>query len=271
MNNELIRTIKSIPPLPDNITDLEEFKKLNNEDVDTLTEIINRDPLMTATVLRVANSTMFGFRSEIETVNKAINLLGINFTISIAIGSAIQNSVKSNLSAYGVTNEDFLFSSMLATKLVNSWVASIDNNLLKDLVLPAFLQDIGKFVISQVIQNKKLTNDFLKRLSEIHDLSKIEIEFVGYSTSRITANIFKHWSLSHKLILPIAFVENIENCPETFLKQSQILHIIKILTTVTEPLSENMIELASQKALEYGFDVENLKFCVNAIKKKIEI
>ena len=271
MNNELIKTIKSIPPLPDNITDLEEFKKLNNEDVEALTNIINRDPLMAATILRVANSSMFGFRSEIDTISKAINLLGINFTISIAIGSAIQNSVKSNLSAYDSTNEDFLFCSMLATKLVNSWVASFEPELLKDLILPAFLQDIGKFIISQVIQEKNLTENFIKEIKKNHDLSVVEQAFVGHSTSRISANIFKHWSLSHNLILPIAFADNTEVCPEAFLKQAQILHIIKILTNITQPLSDEMVELAKTKAQEYGFDVDNLEFCVKSLKRKIEL
>lgn len=271
MNNELIKTIKSIPPLPDNITDLEEFKRLNNEDVNALTEIINKDPLMTATILRVANSSMFGFRSEIDTVSKAINLLGINFTISIAIGSAIQNSVKSNLNAYGVTNDDFLFSSMLATKLVNSWVAQTDPELMKDLVLPAFLQEIGKFIISEVIQKKGLTDKFKSEIYKQHNLSVVEEAFVGYPTSRITANVFKHWSLSHNLILPIAFTEYIDACPQTYLKQSQILHIIKILTNVTEPLSDNMVDMALKKAKLYGFDSNLLSFCIKSLKKKVNI
>ncbi len=271
MNNELIKTIKSIPPLPDNITDLEEFKRLNNEDEVTLINIISRDPLMTATILKVANSSLFGFRSEIDTISKAVNLLGINFTISIAIGTVIQNSIKSNLNAYNVTNDDFMLSALISTKLVNSWVATIEPTLLKDLVLPAFLQDIGKYIISQVIQSKKLTTQFQEEIKNKHDLSIVEEAFVGYSTSRITANIFKHWSLSHNLIFSIAYTENIDACPKDFLKQAQILHIIKILTNVTEPLSENMITLASKKALEYGFDVDNLILCINSIKRKLDL
>ena len=52
---------------------------------------------------------MFGFRGKIETLDRAINLLGTNFAICVAIGSAMQKNINGNLLAYAVTNDDFIF------------------------------------------------------------------------------------------------------------------------------------------------------------------
>ena len=71
--------------------------------------------------------------------------------------------------------------------------------------------------------------EFLKELEETKDTSFCEEKYTGYSCARITANIFKNWELSHNLIFPIAFAEDIENCHQPFKQKAQILEIIKIL------------------------------------------
>ena len=120
MKKQIIHEINTLPPLPTNVIELNEFRNHDDIDIDKLMEIIKKDPLIVANILKVSNSSMFGFRSKIETLSRAINLLGIKFTISIAIGSAIQNTIKSNLLAYAVSNEDFIFKSILSKRLYTS-------------------------------------------------------------------------------------------------------------------------------------------------------
>ena len=141
MKKKLIKEINSLPPLPNSVIELDEFRKLDSVNTDKLVEIIKKDPVIVANILKVANSSIFGFRSKVETLSRAINLLGIRFTISIAIGAAISETIKSNLLAYAVTNDDFLYTSSLASNIVNVWVSNIDFDLKNDLLLPAFLQD----------------------------------------------------------------------------------------------------------------------------------
>ncbi|MDZ7817979.1 MAG: HDOD domain-containing protein [Aliarcobacter sp.] len=113
MKKDLIEEINSLPSLPASVIELEKYKNIESTNISKLLSIIEEDPLMVVTILKIANSSMFGFKFKIETLSKAINLLGTNFTISIAIGCAIQNTVNSNLLAYAVKNEDFIFTSAL--------------------------------------------------------------------------------------------------------------------------------------------------------------
>lgn len=270
MKKKILHEINSLPPLPNSVFELENFRKLDITNTDELVKIINKDPLIVANILKIANSSMFGFKSKVETLSRAINLLGIKFTISIAIGSAIQENVKSNLAAYAVTNNDFIFSCSLASNLINTWVGKIDFDLKNDLLLPAFLQEVGKFVISQVIQDEKKTEEFLLELEETKNTSLCEEKFVGFSCARITANIFKNWNLSHNIIFPIAFAEDLQNCPESFKEKAKILQIIKILCDIRYPMSDFNVDKALKKVVEYNFDVEDFLNSIDVINATIK-
>lgn len=266
---KLIEKIDSLPPLPNSMLELEDFRKVQNTNPEDLIEIIEKDPLLVSTILRVANSSMFGFRSTVDTLSRAINLLGINFTISLAIGSIVQNTVKCNLSPYGITNDDFLEICALSTKIVNTWIAKIDTTLRDDLIMPAFLQETGKFIIANVLEQEDKAKDFLKALNRTNNVTKCEDEFIGFTCPRITANVFKHWSLSHNLIFSIGFVGDSNSCPENFKRNAQILEIVKVLADVRNPLNDAGVEKALELAELYGYDKKLLEKTIEEIKAEI--
>ncbi|WP_428026509.1 HDOD domain-containing protein [Arcobacter sp.] len=271
MKNDIIEKIESLPPLPNSVIELENFRRRPDKEPLELLKIIEQDPLIITTLLRVSNSAMFGFRSEVETPSRAVNLLGINFTISIALGSVVQDLIKSNLSAYSISTDDFLMTCNLASNIINNWVGEIDFGLKEELLLPAFLQETGKFIISELIQEQNKVDEFQNALKQKDKLlSEIEEEFTGFSCSRITANIFKHWNLSHNLIFTIGFVGNVEQCPEEYKRRVKILEVVKILTDIREPLGDDCIEKALNLATKYQLEIDPLVSAIDKIKAKIE-
>ncbi|AXH08570.1 HDOD domain-containing protein [Malaciobacter halophilus] len=266
MSKKISDKIDSLPPLPKSVIELEKFRKLPNKDPDELLKIIEKDPLIVTTLLRVANSSMFAFRSRVDTVHRAISLLGVNFCISIALGSVVQDLIRSNLEAYAISTDEFMENSNLASSFVHNWMHSIEPNLKDDLILAAFLQEVGKFIISDVVIENNQINEFQEMLKE--DVSKAEKEFTGFTCAKITANIFKHWKLDPNLIFSIGFVQNLNSCPKEFIKKCQILEITKYVCEMTAPLSERNIQKAINKAIEYDFDIEPLVNTIDNLKAK---
>lgn len=270
MKYKLIKELNNLPELPTNIIELDNFRKEDSMDTKKLLKILQQDPLIVAQILKVANSSLFSFRTKVDTLNRAINLLGTKFVISIAIGSSITKSMNSNLLAYAANIDDFLFISSLASAIIDSWISQIDTDLKDELLLPAFLQEVGKFTISSIIQENKLTHEFLQELESSKDIEKVEESFTGYSCSQITANIFKRWDFSHNLVFPIAFASDVENAPQEFKTHAQILQIIKILCDIRYPLSNENIEKALKKVALYGFDIDIFLKSIESIKEQIE-
>ncbi|MCK5110869.1 MAG: HDOD domain-containing protein [Arcobacteraceae bacterium] len=269
MDTTLADKIDSLPPLPKTILDLEEFKKSTTKSPEDLLIIIEKDPLIVSTLLKVANSAMFGFNSSIETLSRALGLLGVNFTLSIAFGSAIKNSLDTDLKAYDLNSDDFMRISNMASNLISLWISRVDFNLKEELLLPVFLQETGKFIISDLAKEQKKTDDFLKTLRNNSDIPKIEKEFFDITTSQITAAIFKHWKLSDKLISMIEYVDDIDNCPDNYKKEAQILHIAKIACNVMDPLSDKSCEDAIKKAGQFGLNTSALKKAIEKMQDRL--
>lgn len=269
MNKNIIEKIDSLPPLPKTIIEIEEFRKDSEKEAFELLKIIEKDALIVSTLLKVSNSAMFGFRSKVETASKALNLLGINFTISIAIGGTVQNLLKTNLSVYGINSDDFMRASNLSTTLASLWLSRVSFDLKEELVLPALLQEAGKFILADLIDTNDKTEEFKTLVASGKTFAQAEKDIVGVTTSQITAAIFKHWKLSETLINTIEFVDDLEKCDETYKEKTEILDVLKTICLITDPMSDNNIEKGIAKAKAYGLDTKYLSLAIDKLQDRL--
>ena len=83
---------------------------------------------------------------------------------------------------------------------------------------------------------------------------------------RAWKSVFSTDGLNH----PIAYAQDLDNCPEPFLKKAQILHIVKILCDIREPLSDKNIEKALKKVALFKLDIEQFLNSIDVIKEVIK-
>ena len=269
MTDTILEKIESLPPLPKTIIEIEEFRKDPNKELYDLVKIVEKDALIVSTLLKITNSAMFGFRNKVETTSKAISLLGSNFTISVAIGGTIQNLLKTNLAPYGINSDDFMRASTIATTFATYWLSKVSFDLKEELLMPALLQEAGKFILADVIISLDKEKEFKDLISSGKKIYEAEKEILGVSTSEITAKIFSHWKLSDNLIKVIENVDCISKCEEKYLQKTQILDIIRTVCCVSSPLSEENIEEALKKAQEYGIDTKYIKEAISRLEDKL--
>ncbi|WP_066155263.1 HDOD domain-containing protein [Aliarcobacter cryaerophilus] len=270
--DDLLRRVESLPPLPRTIILIEEYRRKSEKEISELLDIISKDALIVTNLLKIANSAMFGFRSKVETPLRAISLLGINFTISVAISASSQKLLVTTLSPYGLTNDNFMNSSNIASVLASLWLGKIDETIKDEIILPALLIDIGKYIIADMILNEQKEKEFKAKIEEgILSIEEVEKEFLGFSSSYVTAQIFKHWKLSPNLINSIEFVDDINSVSKEFERKAKILSVIKTVANIKEPLSEKSIKEGIIKAKEYGFDTKILSQTIENLKTKIDL
>lgn len=84
-NDELV-----LPTLPEIALQVREVAEDVNATIQDLTQIIARDPALTARIIKVTNSPLVRTSSPVTDLGTAISRLGINFTSNLAIGLAME-------------------------------------------------------------------------------------------------------------------------------------------------------------------------------------
>ena len=265
----ILQKIESLPPLPKTIIDIEEFRKRSDKEAADLLDIIEKDALIVSTLLKISNSAMFGFRSKVETPGRAISLLGINFTISIAIGGTVQNLLMTSLTPYGINSDDFMRASNISSTLASMWLSKVNAELKEEIILPALLQEIGKFILSDLLISEDKADEFKNKIASGVSIEKAEKELLGFTTCEITAKIFKYWKLSDNLIDMIEYVDDISKVSSGYRTQTQILDVIKTACAVNSPLSDECVVNAISKAAQYGLDTKTLKKAIETLQDRL--
>lgn len=265
----ILQKIESLPPLPKTIIDIEEFRKKNDKEAADLLNIIEKDALIISTLLKISNSAMFGFRSKVETPGRAISLLGINFTISIAIGGTVQNLLMTSLTPYGINSDDFMRASNISSTLANLWLSKVDVDLKEEIILPALLQEIGKFILSDLLISEDKADEFKNKIASGVSIENAEKELLGFTTSEITAKIFKYWKLSDNLVDMIEYVDDISKVRSEYKVKTQVLDVIKTACAVNSPLSDECVVNAISKAAQYGLDTKTLKKAIETLQDRL--
>ncbi|MBC3907208.1 HDOD domain-containing protein [Undibacterium umbellatum] len=89
----LIKTIR-IPPRPSLLADVQAELAADDPDPRRLTNIIANDVAMSASLLKLANSSFFGLRLKAKSVEHAVNLLGITQCGNLMTGIIARQSIQ---------------------------------------------------------------------------------------------------------------------------------------------------------------------------------
>jgi len=256
MKSEILSYIKSLPPLPKSINDVQRITTDPNSSIKDLIKVIKSDPLITANLLKVANSPLYGFTRQIKSVDQVVSLFGMSVIKGFVISFVIKNLLKLDLSAYGISESRFSEVSFLRSAIAFNWYKSQKNKL--DIIFTdSFLIDVGIVIISLYLKGKNLVEEFKKNLTS-ENREELEKAFVGFTSYEITAEVFKHWHFADELIYPI---ENILN------PKDEYSYVMDVLRTLVDLLDDNKINLEKgiSKAVKYNLDVSKLKIILEKV------
>ena len=141
MNPSIVERIKSLPPLPKTLVDIQAICNRPDGSVGELSTVVEGDPMIVANLLKSANSPLYGFGKEIGSVSQAVSLFGMSMTRSVAISASVKKLLKVDMAPYKVTPDQFADISTMQASLINRWFAKVDPSKKDKLFLAALLQE----------------------------------------------------------------------------------------------------------------------------------
>lgn len=160
---------------------------------DTIANLVEQDTALTARVLRIANSGFFGFPYQIQSVSRAISIIGTQQLCDLVLATTVLRQFEGvNVSA--VTMESFWKHSIGCAVIARILAAMRRETNIERFYVGGLLHDIGRLVIfikmPELAQRIIDERDTSKRL-----LSDIERELLGFDHTEIGAALIRSWHL----------------------------------------------------------------------------
>jgi len=267
MTEEILKKIKQLPPLPESAMQIEAVYRDPNSSFNDMAKILEKDPLLTADILKAANSPLYGFSREINAISQAVGLFGMGTVRGFALASIVKKSFSLDLSPYGITNEMFSDLSKKQNALVTSWCLRKENKYLGILSPAAFLVEIGKVIVAQQVIADKKEEEFRNALQELQDVEAAERAVVGVDTPEISATIFKLWKFEDNLVDVISHCQNPENAEEEDDKKpAKILHVVRVAVPINGKVTDESIKAAKALIEKYELDMDSFDKAIENIK-----
>lgn len=195
--DDLAKDVRALFSLPDIYFQLNEMIEDQRFSLDDIGRVIAKDPALAARLLRVVNSALYGFQSRIDTIPRAIVVIGIDDLYNLVVATCVVDRF-AKISTDLVDMTDFWTRSIHCAVLCRLLAKSSAVLHADRLFLVGLLHDIGSLVMYQKIP--ELASQVLAAIN--HDrrlLSGVEQEIIGFTHADVGRALLKQWSLPESL------------------------------------------------------------------------
>ena len=216
---KIIMDTKTLPTLPSVIHKLISLSDNDKSSVQELAKIVSSDQVVSARILRLANSPAYGFY-RVSTISNAMILLGVNVVKSLALSSSIFALMeKSSVDLWEHSLGVGAASNLIARKL------SLPES--EEIATAGLLHDIGKVIIST--KCSEAGKSIAKLVNERHIYTiEAERDILDTDHAEVGGWLSKSWFLPDKLSDPIAFHHDVTKSENHRIKTA-VVHIADVL------------------------------------------
>lgn len=233
---EYVKETSEIFVLSDSFIRIRELIDDETSTIDDISDVILIDPALSGAILKLANSPFFNYPGKIDTISKAVLVLGITEVYNLVI-------------AY-FTTEAFKKVNAEQQYLDNFWLKSVDCALLmkflgsqlgiahsERLFILGLLHNLGELVVHQVTAEQLQHCESL----DIKVLPWVKQQDVlGFTLGQCSAQLLKQWHLPYSIFSPIRD-QDTENLVQHN-TETQILYVAKRIMYKNQVLKEQDVE-----------------------------
>jgi putative nucleotidyltransferase with HDIG domain len=212
---KIIMDTKTLPTLPSVIHKLDSLTDSDKSSVQEMARIVSSDQVLSARILRLANSPSYGFH-RVSTISNAMILLGVNVVKSLALSSSI----------FAVMEKDSigLWEHSLGVGVAANLIAQkLRLPECEEIATAGLLHDIGKLIIGLKCPEAAQDIQELVRTRNICAL-EAEHEIIDTDHAEVGGWLSKSWFLPDKLSEPIAFHHDVAKSENHRIKTA-VVHI----------------------------------------------
>lgn len=166
-----------------------------------LARIISLDPGLSAYLLRIVNSAMYSFPSRIDTVSRAVAVLGTRQISVLAMGVSVLRSY-SDRPVQALDMERFWRHSVACAILARSVAEGCGKSPPERFFVAGLLHDVGRLAIFEAIpEHARVVMDTVE--AEGIQLAQAEQRVLGFDHARLGAILLRKWNFPVSLAMAV--------------------------------------------------------------------
>ncbi len=246
--------------------------------VEELEKAITFDQAMTSKLLKLSNSMYYAQKSKVDTIKRAISVIGFDEIIGIALGMEILSSFNKASGKKFNLGSLWMHSIGVATvsKELSKKINPDDPN---KIFIPALLHDMGKVFLSAYFENEynKVQEFAFDRKKPLH---MAENAILKLNHAVLSALLMKRWKFPPSIELPCRFHHNPESSPLKFRQEAFILNIADYVALkagiggrgpAPPVLNKNALEITGLNQLRLELIIDQLRKREQEIKDFFKI
>jgi len=258
-------TVK-LPSLPEVALKILEAVRQEENSFDEIAKIIMADPALTARILKVANSSLFGLPNSVKSLSQATALIGTNILKNIALSFVVVQEFQ-NVSQ-GSFDLNLFWKRSITTAITAETLAKYINLKDPDLFVSGLLQDIGGLILYLVAPD---TFDAVQDEQRVNNKTVCEAEQqqFGFDHTEVSYHLLSIWGLPEKMCQSIR-LHHSEMKGDRYDESAMILQLADKVSAIYHDMNSNMLSIEVHRSLEdlYQLTTEQIDQFIDIIGEK---
>jgi len=182
-----------LPEIPSVVFELNEVIANPLSSADHIARVVNRSPSLTALLLKIVNSSFYGFPSKIDKVSHAVTLIGTREISGLALGISILSIFK-NIPKEMIDMYSFLKHSLACGILSRILAAQKNFGQTEQLFVSGLLHDLGRLILYLYFTEE--SRNILSRARRGNKLLyQEEHDYLGCDHAQVGKQLMEQWKL----------------------------------------------------------------------------
>jgi diguanylate cyclase (GGDEF)-like protein len=268
---EMLSDEVKLPSLPSIALRIIEAVKTDEASLSEMAKIVSSDPALAARVLKISNSSFYSLPQKVDSIQKALTILGTEALKNIALSFVIVKWMRPD-NGQGFNYEVF-WKRAVTSAVAADLIATAVKQKSDDIFITALLQDIGIVILYLCMPDEYLKVFDEKRVSAAL-VVEAEKKIFGFDHQEVGTRMLEKWGLPESIFMPIQYHHNTKNIPENFEAKARILWLADRMSSVYHGsrCAEKMKDINRTLGRIYGFSEEDINRIIDAVaNKSIEI
>ena len=231
IRDKILREVDMLPSLPESLKKIMQMCNSENLDFQKLALEIEKNPALSADLLKLSNSSSFVTRTSVNSILQAIKIVGSNNVLNMLYAVSSYKVIKEKFPRMEKQWEHANKTSIFATKIAEDFGVQES---VEAINVGALLHDIGKILLLAV-EGKLFTSiqELTKNL-QMENTKALEEASIGISHSALGTLLANKWNYPRELSVIIEFHQDPFLAPEKYRRTVEVVYLANILANKSD-------------------------------------